>query len=198
MKERERAKTGLSGQGFTLTHKQQAFIDAYLSCGFNASEAARRAGYRGKANVTGARLLANVSISAEIKRRVKERAMSADEVLARLAEQARGTIEDFLTAQGHLSLQKARQAGKMHLLKRLRRRRDGWALELYSAQAALIVIGKAHKLFTRWIEITGENGQPIHVADARAALLGRIAGLSKEPVSDPILAGDTAREVRGG
>lgn len=39
-----------------ITTRQQAFIDEYVMC-LNSSEAARRAGYIGKSNVTGPRLL---------------------------------------------------------------------------------------------------------------------------------------------
>ena len=37
--------------GQELTGKQKVFVDAYLSNGFNATEAARTAGYKGGDNV---------------------------------------------------------------------------------------------------------------------------------------------------
>jgi hypothetical protein len=61
----------------------------------NGSEAARRAGYTGKADVIGSRLLGDVSIKARVEQRVNEIAMSADEVLIGLSEQARGDIGEF-------------------------------------------------------------------------------------------------------
>ena len=71
-----------------LTLKQRAFVEAYLDS-WNATRAARRAGYRGNS-----RTLANIGwenirkhkISAEIERRISEMAMSADEVLLRLGQ----------------------------------------------------------------------------------------------------------------
>jgi phage terminase small subunit len=52
----------------SLTEKQTKFIQEYLLSG-NATDAARKAGYSEKtANEQGARLLANVSVSAEIKK----------------------------------------------------------------------------------------------------------------------------------
>ena len=72
-----------------LTRKQQIFVDEYLKC-FNASEAARRAGYTGKADVIGCQLLSNISIKALIDARIAESHMSADEALRLLAEMARG------------------------------------------------------------------------------------------------------------
>lgn len=78
-----------------LTTKQRVFVEEYLTC-WNASEAARRAGYAAPHNIQGPRLLSNVSIQTEIQRRLAEKAMSANEVLARLAEHARGSMGDFL------------------------------------------------------------------------------------------------------
>lgn len=72
-----------------LTRKQQIFVDEYLKC-FNGAEAARRAGYTGKSDVIGSRLLSNVSIKALIDARIAASHMSADEALQLLAEMARG------------------------------------------------------------------------------------------------------------
>lgn len=84
----------------------------------------------------------------------------------RLAEQARGDIGDFLTVApgGAVELDLSKAADKIHLIRRVRQRRttrttkEGvidktvWTLELYDAQAALIHIGKQHKLFTDRVE----------------------------------------------
>jgi phage terminase small subunit len=56
--------------------RRTRFISEYLQC-LNASEAARRAGYKMKANVAGPRLLAKDSIKTEISRRISE-AMGAE------------------------------------------------------------------------------------------------------------------------
>lgn len=77
-----------------LTTKQRVFIQEYLIC-WNATEAARRAGYA-QPNVQGSQNLVKPSIRGEIQRRLAEKAMSADEVLARLADHARGSMGDFL------------------------------------------------------------------------------------------------------
>lgn len=80
-----------------LTIKQQAFVEAYLVCGFNATEAARRAGYSDRtAHAIGWENLRKPEIAAAIRQGLAERAMPADEVLARIAEHARGTMVDFL------------------------------------------------------------------------------------------------------
>jgi phage terminase large subunit len=78
-----------------LSFKQLAFINEYLT-DFNGTQAAIRAGYSEKgARTAGSELLANPNILAEIRARVNERAMSADEVLLRLGEEARGNLGSF-------------------------------------------------------------------------------------------------------
>lgn len=151
-----------------LTPKQQAFVDEYLQC-WNASEAARKAGYAEKsARVAGHRLLTNANISAEIALRVADRAMSADEVLIRLAEQARASVEDFTDVKDgipnglYLNFEKAKAAGKLGLIKKLKYNLQGYPeIELYDAQAALVHIGKHLGMFTDRQEISGPGGQPI-------------------------------------
>jgi phage terminase small subunit len=80
-----------------LTGKQKAFIDHYLANGFNATKAALAAGYSEKtAYSIGQQNLKKVEITEAIKQAFADRAMPGNEVLVRLAEHARGTMEDFL------------------------------------------------------------------------------------------------------
>jgi len=142
-----------------LTAKRQAFVDAYLTT-WNASEAARVAGYAAPGQ-QGHRLLKDVEIADEIQRRVSDRAMSADEVLIRLADMARGTMEDFLTVKDgvkkpYIDFEKAQAAGKIWLVKKFKYAPDGAVeFELYDAQAALVQLGKVHKLFVEKQEVNG-------------------------------------------
>ena len=141
----------------TISNKQRVFIEEYLTC-WNASEAAKRAGYA-HANHQATRLLSNVGIQEEIKRRIDEKAMSADEVLLRLADMARGDIGDFMDIESmsfDLDLKKAKEKGLTHLIKKARQRTVTSSkaqgqeeeetniieLELYDAQAALVTLGK--------------------------------------------------------
>jgi phage terminase small subunit len=129
-----------------LTPKRRAFIEYYLKC-WNSSEAARLAGYKGKANVVGPRLLANVSIQAAIQARLNELQMSADEVLSRLSEMARADISDFINDFGGIDWDKVRAKG--YLVKKVRHNKGkNSEIELHDAKDALIWIGKHHKLFT--------------------------------------------------
>jgi phage terminase small subunit len=153
-----------------LTVKQKAFVDEYVNC-WNASAAARRAGYsETSARVIGHENLTKPDIQAEIKRRVSELAMGGDEVLIRLAEMARGNMDDFVSFRPGVKLplldfEKAHEAGKFGLIKKLKYTADGAIeFELYDSQAALALLAKANRLLVDRSEVTGAGGGPIEIA----------------------------------
>ena len=137
-----------------LTRKRRVFIEEYLRC-WNGAEAARCAGYKFPRRQA-FRLLTNVDIKEEIKRRIDELAMQADEVLLRLAEQARGLNKDFFTIDGHIDALAILSADKTHLIKKTKQTKYGLEIELYDAQVALEKIGRAHGLFVERHERSGE------------------------------------------
>lgn len=156
-----------------LTPKHQEFINQYVACYFNATEAYKRVYPKSSddaARANAARLIANDNISAEIQRRIDERAMGKDEVLTRLADHARADIRDFLAVSnnGDVALDISAAEGKTHLIKKVTQRHSTrttkdsvtedtvLTLELHDAQAALVQIGKHHKLFTEQQEHSGE------------------------------------------
>lgn len=158
-----------------LNIRQQAFIEHYLAC-WNATEAARRAGYSEKsARKQGSRMSTNVDIQTRIQARLAELKMGADEVLTRISDTARGTIADFIDipepsddsdqagnmieakaiASGwRLNLAKAKEANKLHLIKKLKAGQWGPEIELYDAQAAQQLIARHHGLFVERTETT--------------------------------------------
>jgi phage terminase small subunit len=156
-----------------FTAKQRKFIDEYLVC-LNAAEAARRAGYSEKtARSMGCQLLTNINIKAEIKQRMED-AMSSEEVLFRLAEQARGDVGEFVDpATLTLDMQKAKEDGKTRLIKKIKQtlvtrtigqeeqQTEIFEFELYDAQKALALLGKYHKLFVDRIEHATKDDKPI-------------------------------------
>ena len=163
----------------SITNKQRVFIEGYLQC-WNAAEAARRAGYSERtARIQASRLLSKANIQEEIQSRISEKAMSADEVLLRLGDMARGDMGEFMDIESmsfNLALEKAKELGKTHLIKRVKQRtiitqkKDGdeeenhyIELELHDSQSALVHLGKYHKLFTDKTEITGKDGEAIRV-----------------------------------
>ena len=83
-----------------LSNKQRVFIEEYLTC-WDAAKAARRAGYSPKtARFIGCENLTKPNVKAAIEQRIKEKAMSADEVILRLAEHARHDIGDLMNDEG--------------------------------------------------------------------------------------------------
>jgi len=224
----------------TLTTKQQAFVEHYLRS-WNASQAARDAGYSEKsARLIGSENLTKPDIQAAIEARLAELKMSADEVLARLADQARGSMADFLRvdeeeitlswsllkvptnadgdpdlagvvmelasqenvqptdqilrtatvkrAVARLDLLQAGERGKLGLVKKYSLDDKGKvSIELHDAQSALQLLGRHHKLFVDRTELTGKDGNPIEVSDARATLAAKLARRAgaDDPKPDP-------------
>lgn len=150
-----------------LTNKQRLFVEYYLGeCNFNAAAAARKAGYSARtAKEIGRQLLTKLDLQEAIRARLAEAAMGAEEVLARLADQARGTMADFMRlrkdGKAVLDLKRAEAAGKLHLVKELTTGKDGTKVRLYDAQAALVKIGTHHGLFKEQHEFSGPGGAPI-------------------------------------
>ena len=178
-----------------LSAKQKKFIEVYLAT-FNATEAARQARYKGDdatlASV-GWENLRKPEISKVIEERLAETAMPAGEVLMRLADHARGSMGDFVkvSAEGdpNFDLLSASQLGKLHLVKKLKTKKRSWMaptldvatmqieqreitettieFELYDAQSALSLLGKAHKLFADKLDVHHRFATTI-TADERA------------------------------
>lgn len=157
----------------TLSNKRQKFVDEYLKC-WNQSEAARRAGYSHPWEM-GHRLMKVEEISQAISARIEENAMSADEVLKRLGDIARGDLGDFLSIGGmsfDLSLKQAQELGITHLIKkvtqttRINLKDDEEThtinIELHDSLAALQLLGKHHKLFTERVE--HDQTRPFRIA----------------------------------
>ena len=185
------SKNEVVAQAGDLTGKQRVFVDSYLSNGFNATEAARTAGYKGNDNVLGVQgheNLRNPKIAIVVQERLNEAAMSANEVLARLSKIARGEVVDFLDEDGKFDLRTARKLQKAGLLKKLKSKRtsknvdtltegeedsretletslvyEEVEFEMYSAHEALRDLGKFHKLFTDKHEVGGIGGGPIQI-----------------------------------
>lgn len=144
-----------------LTNKQRAFIEAYLTC-WNGAEAARQAGYAHPRN-SASENLAKPYIREYIRKRLSALTMSADEVLGRLADHARGDIGDFIGKGGVIDLEKAKEQGKIHLLKSIAWTKQGIRIEMQSQQHALELIGKHHGLFVekRKVVGTGDDGEVV-------------------------------------
>jgi phage terminase small subunit len=156
-----------------LTPKQALFVAHYVAC-WNATEAARRAGYAaGGIGQAAHKLLKNAEIQAAIAVALDE-VMPASEVLTRLAQHARSDIRDFLAfdADGKVLGLQLDRAAPLHLVKSITPTKYGDKVELHDPQAALTQLGKYHKLWTDRIELGGDidwTRVPDEVLDAYRA-----------------------------
>lgn len=170
-----------------LSKQQRDFIAAYMEIG-NASEAARRSGYKGKRpDQAGYDYLRKAEIIAEIEARTAL-IMPRHEVIQRLAARARSSIADALRLpfigpmpEGQppqtidswaLDLIAAQQTGAIHQIKKIKAGKWGPEIEMYDPLPALELLGKHHKLFVDKVEHSGPNGGPILLTpvDYRAGL----------------------------
>lgn len=138
-----------------MTRKQRKWLAEYLRC-WNATEAARRAGYKwpnksGPANLT--------KFRAQIRERLDEAAMSADETLARLAERARFDLSPYLvTDEAGIRLDLVRLIADGHgrHVKSIKPTRYGDQVEFYDGQECLVLMAKHHGLLSDRVDVSGE------------------------------------------
>jgi len=125
--------------------KRQVWLEEYFKC-WNATEAARRVGYKWP-DKQGPRNKA--LMQAEIDARLDEMAIPANEVLARLGEQARADLGDYITQGGLLDWEKLKEHGLSRLIKKYKITQDAmgrikYEIEIYDAQAALMHLDRYH------------------------------------------------------
>lgn len=144
-----------------LSAKHQQFVNEYLKC-WNGSAAYLRAYPHvtaDTARANGARLLADASVSEAIQQRIAENAMTADEVLSRLAKHARGSMADFLNVNKNgatIDLVKAADAEQIDIVRKFTQTTKRYGeteieevtIDLYDAQSALVHLGKHLDLFS--------------------------------------------------
>lgn len=170
-----RCRQHAEGSG-KLTDQQQRFVEEYL-IDLNGAGAARRAGYaESSAHVAAHRLLINDKVREAVEKRLAELAMGKDEVLRRLAEQARGSLTPFLvydpSRPGKVRIDLSTPDAQLAYatLKKVKIKtvvlgedavQETVEVELIDAQAALVHLGKAHGLFVEKHEVTGKDGAPL-------------------------------------
>ena len=118
-----------------LTPKQKAFADYYIELG-NATEAARRAGYK-KPNVQGSQNLEKLSVKSYIEERIKvldeKRIAKGEEVLQYLTKVMRGEEKDQF----------------------------GLDASLQDRTKAAELLGKRYRLFTEKVDLKADVGVTI-------------------------------------
>jgi phage terminase large subunit len=148
-----------------LRDTQELFVSEYLQS-WNATEAYLashpKCKSRPSAAALGSQALRNVNIRALIDQRIKEKAMGADELLARLADEARASIADFADVVDRpvynragiesgsveaVSLNWVAIRRKGHLIKSIKSTKYGPEIELYDGQAAKVHLGRHLRMF---------------------------------------------------
>ena len=155
-----------------LTARQKKFASEYVIC-LNATQAAKNAGYApDSAHVRGSELVRNSKVQAEMKRLFDSISMQPEEIIGRLAAQARGDFGDFIDGDTMtMSWEQAKELGITHLIKKIKQTtitstdKDGdgkdthiFEFELYDAQKALVHLGKTFAMFINRQELTGKDG----------------------------------------
>jgi phage terminase small subunit len=133
-----------------MTDLQKRWVEEY-TVDFNATAAARRAGYQAPQQAA-YRNRDTPELMAAVKERMEELKMSADEATLRQAQLARASMDDFYRVveddQGHVrtvfDLAGALQAGKGHLIKKIKWTKHGPHVELYNARKANETILEMH------------------------------------------------------
>jgi phage terminase small subunit len=165
--------------GDGLTDRQRAFVAAYLSNGFNATRAAMAAGHKCNSysafGVQGGEALKNPKVRAAIDAYFRQAGMSADEVVARLVEQATANPAQFFDKRWRVK--RAVLESKGHLVRKFKPASRGRPaeIELHDAQAALVLIGKHLGMFSDKVQRIGDQGGPIQ-------------NVSSGPVAQPLTA----------
>lgn len=151
-----------------LTDLMKAFVEHYCDT-LSGAKAARLAGYsKDTARQQAYRLLQNTQVQAAIKSKLSAKAMSGNEVLHRLAAMGRGDIADFWTVDPEgkpsFDFKACQEAGLLHLIKKVSYNKKGEvsSVEVYDAQAALVQLGRHHKLFVDQVDLS-TKGKPISI-----------------------------------
>ncbi len=157
-----------------LTTRQRLFVIYYtgVSKG-NGTDAAKRARYSDPGQQA-RELLRIPRIRAAVEQGIADAALESEEILTRLTEQATGSLEDFVKiddlGNATLDLKKAKDAGKLHLIKRLKPTRNGMEIELHDAHAALVDLARVRGLFNDKlaIDLSGWSNEDV-IALARGS-----------------------------
>jgi hypothetical protein len=170
-----------------LSPEEELFVDYLFEENFNRTRAYARAypnALPNSARASASRMLARVNIKAEVRRRLEEEAMSAEEAIARLARIARGSMLPFLKKGPdgfvYMNLNDPQAEEYMFLVKEMEAKRqrrilgsgeaaeeweDEWVrVKLYSSYEANIDILKLHGKFTKRVDLT-TGGQPLPAVD---------------------------------
>jgi hypothetical protein len=155
-----------------LRYRQRLFVEYYLGeSEGSAADAARRAGYRWPEK-HGPRLVKTGEVRAAIDARVETAAIAASEVLARIADVATSDLLNFIEVNPggdwKVDLKQVQRLGLGHLIKRLRKNKDGTSeIELEARVPALLKLGDHYKLWRGEAQSQFDLAEMLDEVDAR-------------------------------
>lgn len=151
-----------------LRLQQRKFVEEYVANNWNATKAAKSAGYK-QPHVQGCQLLKDLRVKEVVDRLIRAQFLTSDQVLARYSEMATAEPNDFVSPDGKIN--RKNYIKKSYLVKEIEisARKTGKnstklyasKLKLHDAQAALEKIGRARGLFSDKVEVSGTNGAAI-------------------------------------
>lgn len=131
--------------------KEKAWLIAYLGeARFNATAAARIANYKWPNKVGPAK---KKKFADEIKKELDEKALTAEEILKLLTDHATVDLQHFIQIDGQdgrifkLDLNKAKELGMTHLIKKIKYTEYGPEVQLVDSQAALDKLARAQGVY---------------------------------------------------
>lgn len=140
------------------------FVNKYIQCKYNASEAGRqmymgggRDHGREYAERRGRQLANRPHVQDVVRQRIRDEGMNADETLARLSDMGRASVAIFLDEDGRLDLTTNRARQHMHLIKSIKHDSIGQpVIELHDSKDALKTIAKINGMIHDRVEHSGE------------------------------------------
>lgn len=139
----------------SLTEKEKRFVQAYLTNNFNAGKAAVSAGYSEASKYdTGYKLLRKPEIKAYIDNYLKESSLEKLELLKRLSDVARNVGSEYVLLDGSVDLESLLQDGYGHLIKEVRRYKNGKIRVLFhDSSKALTDLARIYKLIDDGVSV---------------------------------------------
>lgn len=158
-----------------LSPRHRAFVAHYITNGFNATKAYISAGYAETGAAQNAcRLIRNDKVAAALKLALADALMGADELRARISDDAKASMDAFLSvdAEGALSLDwpRAAASGALRYIKRLKLKPTDSgqevSFELIDRQRAQDQLARCLGLYSDRVELSGPGGAPIETRRA--------------------------------
>lgn len=139
-----------------LTEKERLFVEHYLGdCNMSGGKSAVKAGYSFNARYnTAYELLRKPEIAAYIQSYLEQHSIGRQEILKRLSDVARNVGSEYVLRDGTIDLETLLIDGYAHLIKEVRRYKNGKIRVLFHDSAkALDSLARIHKLIDEGISV---------------------------------------------